>query len=53
MVSEHNDEQPMEANGVMDRVEVVSTLQKSFPLAGISSGGSTILVLSVYINAFM
>ena len=31
MVSEHNDEQPMEANGVMDRVGVESTLQKVFP----------------------
>ena len=31
MVSEHNDEQPMEANGVMDRVEVVSVLQKVHP----------------------
>ena len=53
MVSEHNVGQPVEAIGVMDRVEVISILQKSSPLAGISGGGSTISVLLVYINAFM
>ena len=31
MVSEHNVEQPVEATGVMDRVEVVSILQKVCP----------------------
>ena len=31
MVSEHNVEQPMEETGVMDRVEVVSILQKVRP----------------------
>jgi hypothetical protein len=38
----------MEASGVMDRVEVVSILQKNSPLAGISGGGLTISVLLVY-----
>jgi hypothetical protein len=32
MVSEHNVRQPVEAIGVMDRVEVVSILQKKFAL---------------------
>jgi hypothetical protein len=31
MVNEHNVRQPMEAIGVMDRVEVVSILQKGHP----------------------
>jgi hypothetical protein len=53
MVSEHNVRQPMEAIGVMDRVEVVSILQKNSPLAGISGSGSTISVSLVHINAFM
>ena len=53
MVSEYNVKQPVEAIGVMDRVEVVSILQKSSPLVGISGGGSTISVLLVYINAFL
>jgi hypothetical protein len=53
MVSEHNVGQPMETIGVMDRVEVVSILQKSLPLAGISGGGSTISISLVYINAFV
>ena len=46
MVSEHNVRQPVEAIGVMDRVEVVSILQKSSPLAGISGG----IYKCIYVN---
>ena len=53
MVSEHNVGQPVEVIGVMDRVEVVSILQKSSPLADISGGGLTISASLKYINAFM
>ena len=52
MVSEHNVGHPLEAIGAMDQVEVVSILQKSSPLVGISGDRSTISVSLLYINAF-
>ena len=51
-ISEHNVAQPVEAIGVMDRVEVVSILQKVHPWQAYQVVGRPFSFF-LYINAFM